>query len=639
MPETSNKLTRFWQELKRRKVFGVVTTYAAAAYIIIEVTNNLAIPLHLPDWFASLEFIILLIGLPVVIILSWIFDFTPKGIKKTESVEESEIKEVTGKTAKRRLRPSYVLNAVLIIAVIVLAYPKIFKQDRLEKLRSSGERISVAVMPFRNMTNDTTWNIWQTGIQSIFGNYLSNSPEELKVRQAETVNDLIQGEKLTNYASITPSIASKISQKLDADILIYGSIKQAGPKLRLDAQLIDSRTQETLRAFEIDGPAEEKSIFQIIDSLKLMVKNFLIVSKLTEEIPSGLRITGSISDSPEALRYFMYGSKAFTSRDYSSARDWYLKALSIDSNLITAAVYSAVSYANQGMYEEGEKWCNRAYEKIEVVPLNQKLLIKWLHASYFETPYEEIKYVKQILELDDQRSLPYYILGVKYNELQQYDKAIPEFKKALKLHEKWGLKPVWAYYYEQFGFAYHETAQYRKEKNLYKKGEQDFPDNDLIIRRQAILSLSQGDEKGAKRYIDKYISVRKEYSASEATIATNLAFVYEESNLPDKAEKYYREALVSEPEDPYRLNALAWFLIDKDRNVKEGLELIDKALKISPDDYLIIDTKGWGLFKQGKNKEALELLEKAWALKPVYDHEVYLHLEAAKKEAAGQKKN
>ena len=93
MVDKQTGLERFWQELKRRKVFSVVTTYAATAYIIIEVTNNLAIPLHLPDWVSTLILIILLIGLPVVIILSWIFDFTPQGIKKTESLEELEDKQ------------------------------------------------------------------------------------------------------------------------------------------------------------------------------------------------------------------------------------------------------------------------------------------------------------------------------------------------------------------------------------------------------------------------------------------------------------------------------------------------------------------------------------------------------------------
>ena len=152
MAQKTNSFERFWKELKRRKVFGVVTTYAATAYIIIEVTNNLVEPLSLPAWIAKLVILLLGAGLPVVVILSWIFDFTPQGIKKTESLEELESKEILIKPVKRKLRASYVLNAVLIIAVIVLAYPKIFKRDTLEKLRSSGERISVAVMPFQNMT-------------------------------------------------------------------------------------------------------------------------------------------------------------------------------------------------------------------------------------------------------------------------------------------------------------------------------------------------------------------------------------------------------------------------------------------------------------------------------------------------------
>jgi hypothetical protein len=87
MSESPNKFIKFWQELKRRKVFGVVTTYAATAYIIIEVINNLAFPLNLPAWIATLVLTILVIGLPVVIVLSWIFDFTPKGIEKTISLE------------------------------------------------------------------------------------------------------------------------------------------------------------------------------------------------------------------------------------------------------------------------------------------------------------------------------------------------------------------------------------------------------------------------------------------------------------------------------------------------------------------------------------------------------------------------
>ena len=82
------------------------------------------------------------------------------------------------------------------------------------------------------------------------------------------------------------------------------------------------------------------------------------------------------------------------------------------------------------------------------------------------------------------------------------------------------------------------------------------------------------------------------------------------------------------------VNNLALFLIEKDRNINEGMDLIEKALELNSDNYLYLVTKGWGLYKQGKFKGALEFLEKAWNSKLTYNHDVFLHLEAAKKAVA-----
>ena len=49
------------------------------------------------------------------------------------------------------------------------------------------------------------------------------------------------------------------------------------------------------------------------------------------------------------------------------------------------------------------------------------------------------------------------------------------------------------------GYAYHKTGQYKKEKKLYKKAEQDFPDDPDLIYRQAILSLTERDTIAANR--------------------------------------------------------------------------------------------------------------------------------------------
>jgi len=129
-------------------------------------------------------------------------------------------------------------------------------------------------------------------------------------------------------------------------------------------------------------------------------------------------------------------------------------------------------------------------------------------------------------------------------------------------------------------------------------------------------------------------------SWSDADIANALANIYSEADKPDKAEDYYRYAFSLEPNSTSRLSSLAWFLINKDRSINEGLELIDKALKSSPDNYYYLHTKGWGLYKQGKYQEAKEILQKSWDLRmknAIYDHSAYVHLEEAKKAVDSQK--
>ena len=145
--------------------------------------------------------------------------------------ERKEVHEKPAKAGERKLLSIMALSSILVIAAI-LAYPKIFKRDTLERLRSSGSRISVAVMPFQNKTNDIKWDVWQDGVQDMLITSLSNSGE-LKVRQAESITSMIQSGGYTDYASITPFVARTISQKLDAHVFICGSINLAGPTICL----------------------------------------------------------------------------------------------------------------------------------------------------------------------------------------------------------------------------------------------------------------------------------------------------------------------------------------------------------------------------------------------------------------------
>jgi tetratricopeptide (TPR) repeat protein len=576
------------------------------------------------------------------IIIKWYLKYKGSDVfRKDESEQEKDSLKQAGIPAATIPKPKKNLvliltSILLIIAVIVL--PKIFRSNSLENLRSSGERISVAVMPFQNMSNDTTWNVWQNGIQDMLITSFSNSSEDFTVRQTESINNLIQNQGIANYTSITPLFASKISQKLDANVFVYGNIKQAGTIVRVYAQLIDSKTEEVFKSFQVEDSAEEENIFSVIDSLSRMVKDFLIVSKLIKEGNLAIVKFEATTRNPEAFKFVISGNNAFFGKsDFQAAINMYMQAYAIDSTYLYPAIQTSYSYWNQYLYEEGKKWCMKVYEKRDQLPELIKIYANIVHAMYFETPYESIKYQRQLLEIDDQLPDVYTDIGYDYIRLDQFSKAIPELEKALEIYKKWGIKPLWSVNYTNLGIAYLETGQIEKAERLYKNAEKNFPDDLNLSYRQCLFALVKKDTINFNKYLKKAYRIAKEESWTEANMASQLATGFAEVGRNDKAEEYYRKALSLEPGKPGRMNDLALVLIGSDRNLSEGLEFVDKALESNPDDYRYLDCKGWGLYKQKKYREALELLERSWELKPVYKHEIFLHLEAAKKAVTGIK--
>ena len=291
--------------------------------------------------------------------------------------EEKQIgKEKPAKFSKHKLLYGIASLTILIIASL-FAYPRIFKHDRLANLRSSDGRISIAVMPFQNMTNDTTWNYMPAVIQDNLINSLSNNPEDLKVSQRESITSLLKNTGTNDFYSITHSVARTISQKLDANVFIYGSITKAADKIRINARLIDSKTEEALKPFQIDGNAE--NIMPGIDTLSARIKDFLIISKLKKKAPLDIEYLASTS-SPEAYRYFIYGNNAYVKRDWPTEVDMLSHALAIDSNFVWAAIMLGYAYSGQGLYDQAKDVCLSLYKKRDQMPMQLKIWVNFQHS-------------------------------------------------------------------------------------------------------------------------------------------------------------------------------------------------------------------------------------------------------------------
>ncbi len=149
MPDKSNNRFQFWKELKRRKVFKVVAMYAAAAYVIIELTNNIAEPLGLPSWTPTMIIVLLIIGFPFAVIFSWIFDITPEGIKKTENIDQK-----TPKLKQKSGRLNKVIIASLSIAVILLLFNQFRNTTTNRADNIDADITSIAVLPLINLNHE-----------------------------------------------------------------------------------------------------------------------------------------------------------------------------------------------------------------------------------------------------------------------------------------------------------------------------------------------------------------------------------------------------------------------------------------------------------------------------------------------------
>jgi tetratricopeptide (TPR) repeat protein len=407
----------------------------------------------------------------------------------------------------------------------------------------------------------------------------------------------------------------------------------------MNAQIIDSKTKENLKSFQIEEAYKEDRIFQIIDSLTSMVRNFLIISDIDKKNPDMLQssqLGAGYNKSAEAYRYYIYGLKAFSKEDMPGAIRWYLQSIAIDSNFFLPLSDITWAYLNLGLYDKAKQRCIKLFSKKDLMSMAEKNHADLTYSYIFETINERVRYLKQLVEVDEEY---YFLLGGNYMELSQYDQAVASYEKSFEHFTRVG-GSHWLMEYTSLGNAYHKAGQFKKEKKLYKKAEKEFPNAPSIIRRLASLSLTEGDSVKANKHIKRYVSILKSNSNSEVDMLWGLAGLYSNAGILDKAEDYCRKVLSLQPDSAETLNEVAWFLISNDRNIDDGLELVDKALKMKPDHYEFLDTKGWGLYKKGNYKEALDILQKSWDLrmqKAIYAYEPFLHLEAAKKAVEGLK--
>ncbi|MGW8314794.1 MAG: FlgO family outer membrane protein [Bacteroidales bacterium] len=631
MPNRPVSIYKFWQELKRRRVIRVLAMYAATAFIILEVVDIVSPALLLPSWTISLVVVLLAIGFPVVAILSWIFDLTPDGFMKTDPLEKEPEREDALPIRKRKVKLNNIAIVLLLAVVGILVYPKVFKSDKFEDIREEDGRISIAVMPFQNLTNDTLWNVWQVGIQNELITNLSNSPQ-LSVRQYQTMQEILQNSDQYNQASFTFSKASEITRRLNANTFIQGTIKTAGDKIRLNAHLIDANSEEIFKTFQIEGHSE-KDVFLITDSLSNLVKNHLEIRLIERNVGADL-LSRNATNSAEAYRYYIEGLNAYYAANTKTALEMLNRSIRLDPDFFAPYPWLLYAYNRWGFLRQD-------YSQIELAKhLRDKLLdwdvnrlsprdqltLKMIIARYVDkNPQEFIAYSREMLKLDPQQRIIWFELGNAYSSIQKYQEAIEAYEMAVEISRKWGLEGKWLDPYAELGQAYHHMGDHQMEREIFKRGLSFFPDANGLYQRSAVCALIRGDTIQAREDIANYRDLsRSQLFWTDTEVDHRVAHMYANAGLLKESEKIWRRTIASEPSSDYHKRCFAEFLILKEVDVEEGLSMVDEILRDNPDYYDILFFKGVGLYKLGHTEQALQILKEAWEKRFTYRHDHYL---------------
>jgi adenylate cyclase len=516
MDQPSNKLSRFWQELKRRNVIRVLTVYAGVAFVIIELVNNITEPLRLPEWTPTFVIVLLAIGLPVVIIFSWVYDIHPEeGLVKTQPAHKVKAGDIP-KSSNGWKIASYI-SFVVIMGLILL---NIFGGNRGPRIDESLAK-SIAVLPFLNFSGDPDQDYMCEGLTDEIISHL------FKIRSFDEVRSLTS---VLPYKDSEKSIR-EIAEALNVNYILEGSYKRMGDNLKITAQLIEPGSDNHIWLHDYELAYNQ--VIGIPGDIALQIADHLraFISE-TEQTNIGRNPTDNI----EAYELVQKTVSYFFHSDHElnfHIRDTLLKAIDLDPEYATpyAAMATFSIFRSTGLggpiadfnFDDAITYNQTALrldpENIAAI-LNQAIFELWINwdyikvEEYYQKAFSIVPNTRDELLIDSyreflfkmrqyERILPY--LGPMYNkddrEIQVYA-ALDQPQKAESLTRRYSEEGK----YTQTLFEYYIwEEEYELARNILdsviipQKVDLNFP---MPMAYMALVRDKTGDPSTARSFIE-----------------------------------------------------------------------------------------------------------------------------------------
>jgi TolB-like protein/cytochrome c-type biogenesis protein CcmH/NrfG len=564
-------------ELKRRNVFRVGLAYVVATWLLLQVVDVLSPIFDLPDWAPKLIFLILLVGFIPVIIFSWAFEMTPEGIKRESEISRDE--SITHHTAKKL---DMITIGLLVAAIATVALDRFLPQsepdpagvaqdslaateaetpDKAEQV--IADQKSIAVLPFVNMSDDAANEYFSDGISEEILNALAK------------VTDLKVAGRTSSFAfKGRNQDLREIGSALNVSHILEGSVRKAGNRVRITAQLI--KVDDGYHLWSENYDRELDDVFAIQDEISIAILQQLKAHLVGEESTTVAR-----TDS-QAYELYLLASQRIYERNQAS--------LEMASDLLNEAIAIDPGYAP-------------AVAQLGIATL---LLSE---ISYGDIPAQEAdkkatEYFNKALELDPNQAEAMSGLGLyHYFSRLDYDAGIMWLEKALAINPNLVNASVW------LSTALGDLGEIRKSQEILEATFARDPLHPATFNNLAQSYAVTGNTGKAREMLDDL----RRYVPADAGLIASIGKVEVMAGNWAEADKFLTQAVGREPLNWVdRLWLSATIL---------GTQQYERLAEMGADNF-----KSLALNRLGRTEEAL-LLADEWSRKgndPVFFFEILI---------------
>jgi adenylate cyclase len=483
-----SRLAAQWDELKRRRVPQAAATYAIIAWIILQVAEVTFEPLHFPDWALTLLIVLVIAGFPVAMVLAWFFNLTLAGLKKD---------------------PGAGLDA--------------HEADDLPPAAESPEQTSIAVLSFDDMSPDKDQEYLCDGIAEEILNRLARS-KSLRVA-SRTSSFRFKGQAAD---------VGEIGRRLRVATVLEGSVRKAGDRLRITAQLINARDGYHLWSQRYDGELDQ--VFEIQDVIAQEVAEAL---EVTLQAAATEKRFGT--NDAQAYDYYLQGMHYFRRWGLRNVRfsiEMFTKAVTVDPSYALAWAALADSYAMTCMYwtasEENLAGANAASMKaLELSPgLAESHVSRGLYHIVHRENRQAIAELETAQRLNPKLFEAYYFYGRVRFQRGELEQAAALFEEAERIRPDDFQAPILLrQIYRSLGREADAQAAARRGADRAERHLALYPDDTRALNLGCAGLIEQGNKEKAMAWATRSL----ELDGDNPDTLYNLACTYALLGETDRA--------------------------------------------------------------------------------------------------------